>query len=29
MTLVINGKVYDVLDDKALFDEVLEHTARL
>ena len=29
MALVINGKVYDVLDDKELFDQVLEHTARL
>jgi len=29
MTLVINGKVVDVLDDKELFDEVLEHTTRL
>jgi hypothetical protein len=29
MTLVVNGKVYDVLDDKPLFDEVLERTARL
>jgi molybdenum cofactor biosynthesis enzyme MoaA len=29
MTLVVNGKVYDVLDDKALFDEAVERTARL
>jgi molybdenum cofactor biosynthesis enzyme MoaA len=29
MTLVINGKVYDVLDDKTLFNDVLERTGRL
>jgi len=29
MTLVINGKVYDALGDKELFDEVLEKTAQL
>jgi hypothetical protein len=29
MTLVINGKVYDVLDDKELFEELLAHTAQL
>ena len=27
MALVINGKVYDVLDDSELFNEVLAHTA--
>ncbi len=29
MTMVINGKVYDVLDDKALFNNVLERTGQL
>lgn len=29
MTVVINGKVYDVLDDPALFDQMLEQTAHL
>ena len=29
MTLVTNGKVYDLLDDKALVEEILEHTALL
>ena len=29
MALVTNGKVYDMLDDKAFVDSVLEHTARL
>jgi molybdenum cofactor biosynthesis enzyme MoaA len=29
MALVINGKVYDILDDKELFNEVLAHTAAL
>ena len=29
MTLVTHGRVYDVLDDKALFGDVLEHTAML
>jgi 7,8-dihydro-6-hydroxymethylpterin dimethyltransferase len=28
MTLVINGKVYDVLDDEALFNDVLERTGQ-
>jgi tetraether lipid synthase len=29
MALVINGRVYDMLDDKRLFTDVLEHTAKL
>ena len=29
MALVTNGKVYDLLDDGALFHDVLEHTAHL
>ena len=29
MTLVTNGKVYDVLDDKGLFNDILRETARL
>lgn len=29
MTLVINGRVYDVLDNQALFDRILEQTADL
>jgi molybdenum cofactor biosynthesis enzyme MoaA len=29
MALVTNGKVYDMLDDKALFNDIVEHTARL
>lgn len=29
MTLVTNGKVYDMFDDPALFNDVLEHTAEL
>jgi len=29
MTLVTNGRVYDLLDDNELFDDVLGHTARL
>jgi 7,8-dihydro-6-hydroxymethylpterin dimethyltransferase len=29
MTLVINGRVYDLLDDHSLFDEILERTASL
>ncbi|MEP7063030.1 MAG: radical SAM protein [Betaproteobacteria bacterium] len=29
MTLVTNGKVYDMLDDQDLFNDVLEHTAQL
>ncbi|MGH9810135.1 MAG: hypothetical protein ACRD9W_23270 [Terriglobia bacterium] len=29
MTLVISGKVYDMLDDRELFDDILAHTVRL
>ena len=29
MALVTNGRVYDMLDDPKLFDDILEHTARL
>jgi molybdenum cofactor biosynthesis enzyme MoaA len=29
MAFVTNGKVYDVLDDQRLFNDILEHTARL
>lgn len=29
MALVTNGKVYDMLDDKELYDDILQHTAHL
>jgi len=29
MALVVNGRAYDMLDDKKLFNDVLEHTAKL